>query len=86
MDRFALAPFIRLGCPVASIAPLDKSGESGWAHRVKYMDREDDNKEKVFDCSHVAVCTGRATQRNSLKAADPRRLARRAKRANDSWH
>lgn len=58
VDRFALAPLIKLGCPVTSIAPLEKSAESKWKHRVKYVDRQNDNKERVFDCSHVAICTG----------------------------
>lgn len=57
VDRFELAPFIKLGCPVISIAPVEKSQ---WKHRVKYVDRRNDNKELSFDCSHVAICTGRA--------------------------
>jgi dimethylaniline monooxygenase (N-oxide forming) len=56
VDRFELAPFIKLGCPVTSIAPLEKSQ---WKHRVKYVDRKDDNRQLSFDCSHVAICTGR---------------------------
>ena len=57
VDRFELAPFIKLGCPVTSITPLEKSQ---WKHRVKYVDRTKDNKQLSFDCSHVAICTGRA--------------------------
>jgi dimethylaniline monooxygenase (N-oxide forming) len=56
VDRFELAPFIKLGCPVTSITPLEKSQ---WKHRVKYVDRKNDKKRLSFDCSHVAVCTGR---------------------------
>lgn len=59
VDRFALGPLIKLGCPVTSIAPLEKSAESKWKHRVKYIDRKNGNKERTFDCSHVAICTGR---------------------------
>ena len=59
VDRFELAPFIKLGCPVTSIAPLEKSEKSQWKHCVKYVDRKNENKELSFDCSHVAICTGR---------------------------
>lgn len=61
VDRFALAPLIKLGCPVTSIAPLEKSVGSKWKHRVKYLDLKNDNKERTFDCSHVAICTGMCT-------------------------
>lgn len=59
VDRFALAPLIKLECPVISITPLDKSPDSKLKHRVKYIDGKNDKKERVFDCSHVAICTGK---------------------------
>ncbi|KAJ8113483.1 hypothetical protein OPT61_g4389 [Boeremia exigua] len=61
VDRFALASHIKLGCPVTSIAPLEKSIGSKWAHRVKYIDQKNENQERAFDCSHIAICTGNIT-------------------------
>lgn len=58
VDRFALGPRIKLGCPVTSITPLEKTPDSKWRHRVKYVDRKNDSKERTLDCSHVAICTG----------------------------
>jgi dimethylaniline monooxygenase (N-oxide forming) len=58
VDRFALGPRIKLGCPVTGITPLEKTSDSKWKHRVTYVDRKNNNKERTFDCSHVAICTG----------------------------
>lgn len=39
---------------------LQVGSGSPWAHRVVYVDRTDagNNQDQVFDCSHIAVCTG----------------------------
>ena len=60
MDRFDLAPFIKLECRVIEIAPLIKSSDQRWKHRIKYMDDRDaaGGKERTYDCSHIAICTG----------------------------
>jgi dimethylaniline monooxygenase (N-oxide forming) len=55
VDRFDLRPRIKLGCRVSSIEPVPKSTGQPWKHRVKYTDQ---GNERVFDCSHVALCTG----------------------------
>lgn len=53
--RFQLAPHIKLCCPVTRIAP---STTQLWRHQVKYLENNDPTKQRVFYCSHVAVCTG----------------------------
>jgi dimethylaniline monooxygenase (N-oxide forming) len=58
VEHFALEPFLRLGCPVTSIEPLEKSTNQQWKHRVKYTDKLNGDKEGTFDCSHIAICTG----------------------------
>jgi dimethylaniline monooxygenase (N-oxide forming) len=58
VEKFDLQPHIKLGCPVIKIEPLSKSSEQQWKHRVKYTDKHNDNKERTFDCSHIAICTG----------------------------
>jgi dimethylaniline monooxygenase (N-oxide forming) len=58
VERFALEPFLKLGCPVTSIEPLEKTTDQKWKHRVKYTDKHNDNREGTFDCSHIAICTG----------------------------
>ncbi|KAJ5263639.1 Monooxygenase [Penicillium angulare] len=58
VERFNLGPYIKFNCPVVRVSPLDDG--SSWAHRVSYVDRNggDEAKESLFDCSHIAVCTG----------------------------
>lgn len=56
VDRFDLALYIKLGCRVINITPLD-SRDQKWKHRVKFIDGLT-SKELRFDCSHVAICTG----------------------------
>ncbi|KAJ5736875.1 Monooxygenase [Penicillium malachiteum] len=58
VERFNLAPYIKFNSPVIRVSPLDD--DSKWAHRVRYVDRngEDETKESIFECSHIAVCTG----------------------------
>jgi dimethylaniline monooxygenase (N-oxide forming) len=58
VDKFSLEPLINLRCRVTSIEPLDKSVDQRWKHRVKYQDKHNDGKERTFDCSHIAICTG----------------------------
>lgn len=58
VDRFDLEPLIKLGCRVVSIAPLLGSSDQQWRHRVKYLDKHNPGHERIFDCSHVAICTG----------------------------
>ncbi|KAF2179262.1 dimethylaniline monooxygenase [Zopfia rhizophila CBS 207.26] len=58
VDRFDLAPFIKLGCRVIEIVPLEKSSGQKWKHRVRYVDSGQGGNERAFDCSHFAVCTG----------------------------
>ncbi|KAF2654931.1 FAD/NAD(P)-binding domain-containing protein [Lophiostoma macrostomum CBS 122681] len=57
-DHFDLGPSLKTRCRVMQIQPLPKSGEGGMKHRIRYQDRHDGDKEKVYDCSHVAICTG----------------------------
>lgn len=78
IDRFALAPVIKLGCPVASITPLDTSPDHKWKHRIKYIDGKNDKKERTFDCSHVAICTGKQSHLSIQCLADHYRFACRA--------
>lgn len=59
-DHFKLWPNIKLGCLVTSIKPLSK--EDKWRHRIVYHDR--DSKERQFDASHIAICTGLHVQPN----------------------
>ena len=58
VDKFALEPLIKLGCRVTSIEPIAKISDQPWKHRVKYVDKHQGDKERMFDCSHVAICTG----------------------------
>jgi dimethylaniline monooxygenase (N-oxide forming) len=58
VERFALEPHMKLGCRVNSIEPIEKSANQKWKHRVKYADKHNDNAERTFDCSHIAICTG----------------------------
>ncbi|KAF2204514.1 dimethylaniline monooxygenase [Delitschia confertaspora ATCC 74209] len=53
--KFELGRFIKLGCRVTGITPLE---EQKWKHRVKYIDRRLGEEEQTFDCSHLAICTG----------------------------
>ncbi|KAF2493291.1 dimethylaniline monooxygenase [Lophium mytilinum] len=62
VDRFDLAPFIKLRCPVVNISPLESSSQK-WKHRVKYIDNPS-GEERNYDCSHVAICTGLHVQAN----------------------
>jgi dimethylaniline monooxygenase (N-oxide forming) len=64
VDRFALEPRIKFGCRVAGIEPLVKSANQRWKHRVKYVDGHNDGKERTFDCSHIAICTGLHVEAN----------------------
>lgn len=54
--RFHLDRYIKLNSPVTDVSPL--GGDQKWKHRVKYVDRSSAREEHVFDCSHVAICTG----------------------------
>lgn len=56
VGRFNLAPYVKLGCRVANITPLDSSDQK-WKHRVEFIDGST-GEERRFDCSHVAICTG----------------------------
>jgi dimethylaniline monooxygenase (N-oxide forming) len=56
VDRFDLAPRIKLRCRVVNITLLDPRNQK-WKHRVKFIDGLT-GKEHDFDCSHVAICTG----------------------------
>ncbi|KAK5993834.1 Monooxygenase PC-14 [Cladobotryum mycophilum] len=64
VNRFNLAPFIKLGCRVAHVEPLSKSTNEQWKHRVKYIDSHQGDQEQVYDCSHIAICTGLHVQPN----------------------
>lgn len=57
VERFGLEPLIKLKCRVTEITPL-KSSDTKWKHRVKYQDGQHGGRERTFDCSHVAICTG----------------------------
>ncbi|OCK80033.1 dimethylaniline monooxygenase [Lepidopterella palustris CBS 459.81] len=57
VDRFDLTPFIKLRCRVVKIYPLDAPSKK-WKHRLKYLDKSTTGEERVYDCSHVAICTG----------------------------
>ena len=56
-DRFNLWPHIKLASPVTNIQPLPAQPGRQWKHRVKYR-HQNDTDEHIFDCSHVAICTG----------------------------
>ena len=56
VDRFDLAPHIKLRCRVVNITPLHPRDQK-WKHRIKFVDGLT-GKEHDFDCSHVAICTG----------------------------
>jgi len=58
VDKFSLEPLIKLGCRVTRIEPLVKSEDQRWKHRVRYQDKQHDGRERTYDCSHVAICTG----------------------------
>ncbi|CAI9637033.1 unnamed protein product [Alternaria burnsii] len=58
VDKFDLQPLMKMGCRVSKIEPISKSVDQKWKHRVRYVDKNSDGKERTFDCSHVAVCTG----------------------------
>lgn len=49
---------MKMGCRVNKIEPIEKSPDQRWRHRVKYIEKNSHGKERTFDCSHVAVCTG----------------------------
>ncbi|KAJ6120192.1 Monooxygenase [Penicillium sp. IBT 18751x] len=57
VERFHLGPSIKFNSPVIRVSPLPNGSE--WAHRVSYVDgTSEDKKERTYDCSHIAVCTG----------------------------
>jgi dimethylaniline monooxygenase (N-oxide forming) len=58
MGEFDLEPRMKMVCRVSRIEPLVKSADQRWKHQVKYIDKHSDSKERNFDCSHVAICTG----------------------------
>ena len=64
VDRFDLEPFIKLKCRVTMISPLEKQENQKWQHRVEYIDGRHGDKRRVFDCSHLAICTGLHVQPN----------------------
>jgi dimethylaniline monooxygenase (N-oxide forming) len=58
-DRFNLWPHIKLASPVTNIKPLPATqGDHQWKHRLQYRTQHGDAEEHIFDCSHVAICTG----------------------------
>jgi dimethylaniline monooxygenase (N-oxide forming) len=64
VERFDLEPFIKLKCRVVKISPLKEGNSSKWKHRVEYIDGRHGEKQRVFDCSHLAICTGLHVQPN----------------------
>jgi dimethylaniline monooxygenase (N-oxide forming) len=58
VDKFDLTPFIKLKCRITLIKPLEKMTEHGWKHRVQYIDNRQGGKHRVYDCTHIAICTG----------------------------
>jgi dimethylaniline monooxygenase (N-oxide forming) len=64
VERFDLDPFIKLRCRVTKISRLDKQENQKWKHRVEYIDGRHGGKKRVFDCSHLAICTGLHVQPN----------------------
>ncbi|KAJ5905160.1 Monooxygenase [Penicillium subrubescens] len=56
--KFNLDAHIKLNSPVVRVERLPEGSE--WKHRVSYTNRADANekKERTYDCSHIAVCTG----------------------------
>ncbi|EAW06330.1 flavin-containing monooxygenase [Aspergillus clavatus NRRL 1] len=52
--RFGLEQYIKLNCRVTSVRPLENQK---WKHRVTYS-AKNFPEEQVYDCSHIAVCTG----------------------------
>ncbi|KXJ94515.1 dimethylaniline monooxygenase, partial [Microdochium bolleyi] len=58
-DHFKLWPHIRLGCRVSAIEPCPESASSGkWRHQVSFKDKDRPEAEEVYQCSHIAMCTG----------------------------
>lgn len=70
VDRFDLAPFIKLRSRVVNISPLEPA-ISKWKHRVQYIDNAS-SEQRNYDCSHVAICTGLHVEPNipSIKGID----------------
>ena len=64
VKRFNLEPHIKLGCPVTSIKPLEKSTGQQWRHEVRYTDNSQGAKESAMRFSHIAICTGLHVQPN----------------------
>lgn len=56
--KFNLDAHIKLNSPVIHVERLADGLE--WKHRVRYLDGTDaeEKKERFYDCSHIAVCTG----------------------------
>jgi dimethylaniline monooxygenase (N-oxide forming) len=56
--KFNLDAHIKLNSPVVRVERLPEGSE--WKHRVSYTNGADANekKERTYDCSHIAVCTG----------------------------
>lgn len=56
--KFNLDAHLKLNSPVLRVERL--SDDSGWKHRVKYLNQtgSGNKKEQYYDCSHIAVCTG----------------------------
>lgn len=56
VDRFNLAQHIKLRCRVTKIAPIEHRDQK-WKHRVAFVNGAT-GEENVFECSHIAICTG----------------------------
>lgn len=61
IERFNLSPHIKLSTAVTSVSPL-LPGDNKWKHRVRYASKDPTTgqlgEESIYDCSHIAVCTG----------------------------
>jgi dimethylaniline monooxygenase (N-oxide forming) len=62
VERFELGQFIKLNSPVTNVSFLN--GDQEWKHRVKYIDKNLAGEERVYDCSHIAICTGLHVEAN----------------------
>jgi dimethylaniline monooxygenase (N-oxide forming) len=58
VEKFDLEPRMKMGCRVNTVEPIAKTTDQRWKHRVKYVEKHSAGKERTFDCSHVAICTG----------------------------
>lgn len=58
--NFGLWDKINLGCRVAEITPLHSTekGSVKRRHQVTYEERSKPGETRIFECTHVAMCTG----------------------------